>query len=302
MARNSKPHPKQSSQDQTEQNGSNGTLPAPTVQGPFAPNAFVWEYYPTPDDLTRLSSTLDALIENFERIRQRAKLWGDDLSAHTTSEAFRMSYRGFKEFCECLGLYGRRFDPQTMSCISSTRMPGDLFIDMFGLAHSLSYRDVIGHFNPPGLVPLVTDPTLAMLRDAASRLRELIKGVEPAANALNRGADRWTPPGYLGLQVDEAKRRVQRKGTTPVVEFQGNKLIFMLFCKLLDKGEALTSPEELRRVWDSLGGSHLPELSTIRDAVSELRGLLKPLSVGVKTTRTAGYELEDLTPPDDSHG
>jgi hypothetical protein len=207
MARKSKPHSEQPSQDQAEHNGSNG---APTGQGPSAPGAFIWEYYPTPDELVRLSNTLDSLIENFERLRERAKLWGDDLSTHITSEAFCLSYRGFKEFCECLGLYGRRYDPQTMSHIINGRMPADLFLDMFRLAHTLSHRGVIGHFSPPGLVPLVTDPTLAMLHDVASRLHKLIKEVEPPAE--NETTPRWDKQDRALWYGDALCRRL-REGT-----------------------------------------------------------------------------------------
>jgi hypothetical protein len=107
-----------------------------------------------------------------------------------------------------------------------------------------------------------------------------------------------TKKGILGLTLDEKNRRVSREGYPGEVEFGGKNLAWSLMSKLFEKGNDFIKKDEIKQIWSSNDNAITDEPldSTIQAEISKLRGLLKPLSVGIKNNRGGGYRLIDLTP------
>jgi hypothetical protein len=97
---------------------------------------------------------------------------------------------------------------------------------------------------------------------------------------------------FLGLDLDQDRPEVRRKGYRDVVKFGGNKRLWNLFMRLYLRADASSSEDDLRRtVWQDKAEV---EIGTIEGAVSDLRRLIRPLGLCIPQAKKAGgYRLED---------
>jgi hypothetical protein len=93
-------------------------------------------------------------------------------------------------------------------------------------------------------------------------------------------------PGYLGLIVDEGKREVRRQGRAGVVHFGGRDIPWRLLRELIQARDNYSPKYDLaRRVWDPEAEAELPDDGSIWNAVSQLRRMINPLGVGIKSIK-----------------
>jgi DNA-binding response OmpR family regulator len=104
-----------------------------------------------------------------------------------------------------------------------------------------------------------------------------------------------SPPGYLGLVVDEARRIVQRGSGQ--VDFGGNVIFWELFYRLFRQETGYLDRDVMyREVWPDPAGASV-ENGSIYSTVSRTRKMLEPIGVTIKHRKGLGYRLEELTEP-----
>ena len=103
-----------------------------------------------------------------------------------------------------------------------------------------------------------------------------------------------SPPlreGYLGLQYDDSRFIVKRKGYEVTVDLAGSRVSWGIL-QALDRAKDIPLPDgKLRDVWLAIGRADNPEKSTIVDAVSDLRRKLRTLEITINSIREIGRQL-----------
>jgi hypothetical protein len=101
----------------------------------------------------------------------------------------------------------------------------------------------------------------------------------------------WEPAGYLDVILDHNEQAIGRAGTTTIVKLTSKNVLWNLLLDLLKSETFLIPKERLRDRWESYGGAPDPEITTIQDAISELRRLIADLDLVIENVRHRGYRL-----------
>jgi hypothetical protein len=95
--------------------------------------------------------------------------------------------------------------------------------------------------------------------------------------------------GYLGLILDKPGGEIRRDGF-PSVRLTRTRLWSILEV-LMSKGTQFADEKAIQDAWPD--SEMPPERSTIRDALSELRRVLRPLGIVIANERGFGWRLAD---------
>jgi DNA-binding winged helix-turn-helix (wHTH) protein len=103
------------------------------------------------------------------------------------------------------------------------------------------------------------------------------------------------PPrsGYLGLVFDDSRREVGRDGFQDRVPFGGRTLAWKILQKLEAMKGAFVSKDDLLRVWDACDRDTAEDNRMYKE-VSDLRGMIRKIGVGIQNTPGVGWGLVEI--------
>lgn len=120
------------------------------------------------------------------------------------------------------------------------------------------------------------------------RLDEAIKQAL-AARSIDNDTD---TVGYLDVRLDEKRRLAWRRDLQ--ADLTHHPLCWDLLKVLIQSRGELVLREEIRKVWKGESAyDDDPSDSAVYDAIANLRALLKPLSIAIKSVRGRGYRLRE---------
>ena len=121
-------------------------------------------------------------------------------------------------------------------------------------------------------------------------------GQKPHSNVIE---DQHLPtrPGYLGLQLDGARRIIKRAGYDDHVDLAHSCLHWAILEKLEEARDRFLPTDSLIAIWEAVGVARKPAPGTVDATISELRKKLRVLGIDILSVRKVGRRLTEMAVP-----